>query len=489
MDRITALQEQRKTALAAYDAFIDPLVESGEILTPEQEARKAELKGAVDQIDRRLDELEAEEKRSAAISEVRSTLKQTVEVVSEPTTYGPDSPNSYFADLARSFSPSFRGHYQAIERLQAASHEAAVEMVNATPEKRRRIEAMIREENRDNGNGGADRALKDYRELGRTGRMESRAGMDTTSGSGGSFATPVYFIGEYAPYREAGRAFVDQCNKQDLPAYGMTVYLPHVTGPAGVASQSSQNTAIQETDPTAGYLSANLATEAGQVTVSQQLLDRAGPGFEFDKMVFDQLQRDYAPKVDTYVLTQALANAGTVAYTDTTGFHLNTANATGGFYSKVAGAKAAIRKAAGVVMTPTHLFLTPDRWEFIEGWADGQARPVVVPGYAGPFNAVAAGNQSGSSEAEGDTGFKLASLPVFADLNIPTPTVGNDQAIVGNLNEVYVYEGTPVTRVLPQTQGQNLSVLLQLYSYLAVIPRYPAAIQSIQGSGMASISF
>ena len=493
MSVLPKLLEERDAAQAAYDEFVKPLIESGNALSEEQETRRSELRSGIEKLDARIDEEHAKEQRNAKLAEVRKSIVSApaapVAEVNEPTTYGPDSPNSYFADLARSFSPAFRGHHEAVQRLTKASHEAAWEMVHGKPEARRSIERILKEELRDNGDG-AQRGLVNYRSMGQTGRSELRAGMDTTSASGGSFATPIYFINEYAPYRQPGRPFIDQCNKQPLPSYGMTVYLPHVTAAAGVASQASQNTGVQETDPTAGYLSANLTTEAGEVTVSQQLLDRAGPGFEFDVLVFDQLNRAYAPVVDLFAINAALAGAGTISYTDTTGFHLNTTNGVGGFTSKVAGAKSAIRKAAGTVLPPTHLFLTEDRWEYIEAWADSQGRPVVVPNFAGPYNALAAGSASGDADVvEGRTGYKMAALPVFTDLSLPAPTVGNDQAIVANLDEVYVYEGTPVTRVLPQTLAGNLSVILQMYSYIAAIVRYPSGVQTVAGSGMSAINF
>lgn len=491
------LLESRATAQAKYEEFVTPLIEAGAELTDEQQTQRGALRAAVDNLDARIDEVEAEEKRKTHLAEVRATNGLDAPKggpaleVHEPTTYGKGSPNSYFLDLATvSVGQTNPGYEEARARLQRASHEVAVEMLtNTSPEKRNAIRSMVAEEQRRAGKDSVRDTLKRYEALGQTGRGELRAGMDTGSGSGGSFATPVYQVSEYAPYREAGRAFADACNKQELPAYGMTVYIPHVTGPAGVANQATQNTGVNETDPTAGYLSGNLNTLAGEVTVSQQLLDRVGPGFQFDRMIFDQLNRDYAPKFDAQVLTAALAGAGTVAYTDSTGFHLNVANGTGGFYSKVSGAKSSIRKGAGTFLRPSHLFLDPARWEFISGWGDGQARPVVVPSYAGPFNAVAGGSADGDTSIDGPTGYRLNGLPVFTDANIPTPTAGADQAIVGDLSEVYVFEGAQITRALPQTVGGNLSVLLQLYSYNTTIVRYPLGVQTISGSGMATISF
>lgn len=485
------LLESRDAAQKAFEDFITPLIEAGSSLTEEQETRRSELSAVVASYDDRIDEVHAERERADKLAEVRSRTgigSTGLQAITEATVYGRGSENSYFLDLAHhSQGESDPSYHEARSRLMEASHQVAVDIQTASAEKRAKVRGIIREEKRRAGKDEVRDALKRYDALGSTGRSEIRA-MDTTSTSGGSFATPIYQIQEWAPYNEAGRAFADQCNKQDLPAYGMTVYIPHITQAAEVATVA-QNTALAEQDPTAGYLSGALGITAGQVTVSQALLDRAGPGFQFDEMVFFQLNEDYAPKLDTAVLTQALAGAGVISYTDSTGFHLTVPGGVGGFTSKVSGAKVAIRKGAGVFMKPTHMFCDPSRWEYISAWSDSQGRPVVVPDYAGAFNAVAAGNASGDYAVEGATGYRLNGLGIYEDANIPVPAAGADQAIIGALSQVYVFEGDPVTRAVPQTLAGNLSVLLQLYSYNTTIVRYPTAIQTINGTGMAAITF
>lgn len=406
-------------------------------------------------------------------------------VENEPTTYGPGSPNSYFADFVRAQSPAWSGHFDAVERLLRASHEASKELRNGKKKSRRAIERLIREEHREGNAQRAQEAIERARALGSVGRGELRA-MSSGASSGGSFVTPIYFVAEYAPYRQFGRVFVDQANKQELPDYGMAVYLPALSGPAGVASQT-EGSAVTETDPTAGYLSAALTTEAGEVVVSQQLIDRAGPNFAFDRMVFDQLNRALAASVDPYVVNTALANAGQVSYTGS--FALTAANGASSFYTKVAAAKAATVDAAGTVLPATHLFAIPNRWEYVQAYTDGQARPLVVPSYASPFNATAGGSD-GQPLAEGFTGYRMQGLEVYEDGNIPLiGTANTDQVIVAHMPEVWVWEGTPVPRVIPQTLAQNLQVLLQLYEYITAIVRYPKAVQTINGSAMTPPTF
>lgn len=472
-----------------------------------EQKRVDELVALRDDLDARIKKENKRAKRDDAIAEARKNVEDAetrsdksddgvkAEVTSEPMVYGDGSPYSYFTDLARitaghqwTFDPA------ATERMALWAHQVEREFANDS-EFGKTAGIQLRNQFRTETAVETDRRLREARDRGRAGvdakEMELRTGVTTgggataaaSGGGGAAFVTPVFFVSDYAPYREAGRAFIDQCNKQPLPSYGMTAYMPAVQSKAGVSTQSTEGVGSAEVDPTVGYLTGSLVTKMGNVTVTQQLLDRAGPNFEFDRMVFDQLQRDYNAQVDTYALTTALATAGTVAWNS-------------GSYTlpllvqRVAGAINAIETTNGTVMSPTHVFMQPSRWNFAEAAGiDSQNRPLIVPNQAGPFNAFGSGNQTGAVNYEGDTGYKILGLPVFKDLNIPAPTSGADQVIVANLREVYVYEGPCVTRALPQTLGNNLQVILQLYAYVTEIVRYQAAVQTVTGSQLATIVF
>lgn len=530
------LIEKREAAQSEYDEFINPLIEAGDALTEEQETQRSELRGRITALDGRIDEVHADEQRNARIAKVRTEagLDKPAEdradgvgvdaaVTKEPTIYGEGSPFSYFADFVRAMGGlQWRGHRDAVRRLEQAEHEAAHEMAELERSgkkkdrrKARQIADRLLDEFRYKDPAPAQQAIRDFRAFGQTGWSqvkedrgsarfvptaevvaarrpllgeEVRTGMTTGGSSGGSFVTPVYFVEDYAPYRQFGRTFIDQCHHEPLPDYGISVNIPHLTGPAGVASQT-EGSAVQETDPTAGYLTSTLTTEAGEVTVSQLVLDRAGPGFRFDVMVFDQLRRAYASVVDTFAINQALAGAGSVSYAGTV-FNLVQASGATSFYTRVGLAKVNTITAAGTVLAPTHMFLQPSRWEEIEGWTDVNARPVVLPAKpdAGPWNAVAWGGD-GNAVPEGFTNYKMRDLGIFKDGNIPAPVAGADQVITANMDEVWVFEGQPVPRVLPQTLASNLQVILQLYSYLTEIVRYPLVVQTISGTGMATPTY
>lgn len=494
-DRINALADEFDAAEKRYaevrSAQEKIVTTEGRALTDDEKAERATAKAERDAVADKIEEMRNDRARSRAVAEARRDAgldgaEDDASVKSEPRTYGPGSPNSYFADFVRSQSNQWKGHDEAVMRLAKYATEVASEMRKGSDEGLRARYAVQESRRGANPNDVA----RTVEQLSARADAELRAGMDTGSTSGGSFVTPQYFVSDYAPYRQFGRPFIDACNKQSLPDYGMEVYIPSVSNAAGIASQSSQNTGIDEQDPTALYLSSALNTLAGQVTVSQQLLDRAGPNFAFDKMVFDQLNRAYAAQVDIYVLTQAIATAGTVSATATT-FNApgEAASSSNPFFApyalaKVGQAKAATVNAAGTVLPATHAFFTPTRWEYIANTSDQNGRPFVIPNYAGVFQAIAAGS-AGVPVVEGDTGYTVSGLKVFEDGSIPTQS-GYDQTIVAHMPEVWVWEGDLVPRTIPQTYAQDLSVLLQLYAYVTCIVRYPLAVQAIQWSANVS---
>ena len=515
MSRLKTLQDRREKRQARLDALVDgakDVDDAGEQhdreLTDEEQTRSAKLLSQIDKLDREIrKETRAVEKRAqiaAARSAVTIVEPARSTVVDEPRVYGKRSRNSWFHDqhVLVNSSPLDPRRHDAELRLMEWSHQVERDLANDDHDVVSAIEAQLRSEMRRRGNENVDGAIAEYRSRGRA-ALEQKTGdgvelraittgggaqVSASGGGAAAFVSPVIMINDYAPYREAGRAFVTQLHSIPLPDYGMELALPYVSGPAGVGQQGSEGGAVPETDPTFGYLSGQIGTESGQVTVSQQSIDRTGPGFDFDRMIFDQLGRDYDPKLDAFAISQVLAVATTQAYTGT--FSVSTASGVGGFLGQVNGAIAAINTAAGTFLDPTHLFMLPSRWQFIASWADAQGRQLIVPEQYGPFNAAGTAGGVGSPVIEGYTGFSFAGLPVFKDNNLPLlGTTTTDQAIVGDLSEVYWAEGMAVDRVLPQTLAGNLQVIIQRYGYRGIIVRYPNGVVVINGAAMAAPTF
>jgi hypothetical protein len=507
------LREKRQAASDEANQIVRRFEQRGGTVTDAEEARCKVLFRDIDEFDERIKDEHEKRGKQARLAEARAGIGvgvtshdgTRVSVSGEPMVYGGGADSSFYADgivLSRGdvMAPQYRGAY---ERMMTWSHQVEREVSDGSKfgqVAERQLVEQLRTENADVHR----RAVEEVRSRGRVAAdlkdgVESRAiasgGGTTASASGGgaaAFVTPIFGT-PYIPYREYGRAFADQCFQAPLPDYGLAIYKPQVTGPAGVAQQtetSINSSGVTEVDPTAGYASASLVIVAGEVTLSQVILDRMAPDYRFDVMCEDQLHRDYDPKFDAYVLAQALSGATSQSWTgNSNAFDLTVTSGSGGFYGQVSKAKGAMRKLAGTVLNPTHLFLDPARYEYIAAWSDANGRPMIVPDYAGPFNA--AGNSGdGDAGVEGYSGTRFNGLPVFTDANLPTTTTVNyDQAIVGDLAEVEVYEGAAINRVLPQTSGNKLLTILQRYSYATVLVNYAAAVTSINGSGFSAISY
>jgi hypothetical protein len=492
LDDLVATVEHRGGDLTATDqSKAEKLLEKRKALAKriEEETDRSTRQGMLN-----------EARRQAGLTAV-SDASASMAVLSEPRTYGVGSPNSYYADLYYTNRSSHPSQEMALRRQDEWAHQVEVEIADDS-QFGRRAAKQFREHFRE-AHGADWRAfLTEARSRGRVGLADKGTGMESralTTGGGASasssgggiaaFVTPIFTESDYVPYREFGRSFANECTKRPLPDSGMAIYTPQVTSAAAVSTSYTEGSGVTESDPGQGYISAGLIIVAGEVTTSQAVLDRTGPNFEYDVVIWDQLSRDYTQKFDVYVLTQALTNATSQSYTGT--FKVTATSNVGGLYGQVAQAKATIRTTAGTVLNPNRVIMDPVRWEALAGWADSTGRPIIVPNYAGQFNAVGAGSATGDVGVEGPTGYRFAGLPAITDHNIPTTggTLNQDQVIVADTTQTWVYEGDQIHRVLPQTLGGNLQVIFQQYSYAAVIQRYTPAVVKINGSAMSPPSF
>lgn len=475
---LVEMQERAKAIVAERRGIVDQAVSEQRSLTDEEKTRVEAIDGERSSLMLAIDDRKAQDAEAREQDEARKAAGLDrvgdVRVIREPRTYEQHGENSFLNDLAVAQMPWMPGQSGAQQRLAAHNYETAVEVASGS-EDGRKAERAIRVQDR---SGNAKHTIAELRAMGGAGR-ENRA-LTSGSGSGGAFAPPVYLLDLYAPFRTAGRSFIDALNHQDLPSTGMTIDIPAITAAAGVSTQT-ENTAPTETDPTASLISASVVTKQGNITVSQQLLDRTGPwDGSYDKVMFDQLTRAYNTQVDQYALGAALAGAGssTIAASG-----LNT----GSLYTTIGQAEATIRSTAGVFRNPTAAFMSPQRWGWLSTQVDSENRPLVVPNATnGPMNAVASAAGNGNTGVEGFTSFNTLGLDIYQDANIPVPSVGSDQVIVLDPSAILVFEGNLVPRVLPQTKGDALSVILQVFAYIAVLPLYATAVQSISGAGFTT---
>ena len=369
-----------------------------------------------------------------------------VDILSEPRIYGPANPeNSYWRDLALQAVPAEPGHSEAVTRLRRHADEIEKTAGTSSDEGRR--------------------ALRGIRNVN---RAETRAGMTTGTSSGGTFVTPEYFTNLWATFRAANRSFVNQTTAFPLPEYGLAVHIPSFSSAPTVAQQLGENQAVADAEPTGTDITTPLVTEVGQVSLSQQLHDRGGmDGLSFDMIVQQQLMSQLNAAIDTYVINQALANAGSV--TDAT---FSMAN----FYADLAKGREQMTDTAGVRLMPTHLFTTSDMFSYITRQVDSQNRPIVTP----DSNALV--QAAGDPRWEAWTGIHLpGALQWHTDDNIPV-SGSNTQLIVARPSEIFTFDGEHIAYSFVETNAQELSVVVGLRAYVAAIVRFPKAIASISGA-------
>jgi hypothetical protein len=122
----------------------------------------------------------------------------------------------------------------------------------------------------------------------------------------------------------------------------------------------------------------------------------------------------------------------------------------------------------------------PRRWGWFLSLLDGQQRPLFLPAANGPMNVAGVLSDVASQQVVG----QMHGLPVVTDPNIATTSGGGTEDIIYVLraSDIVLWESGIRARVLPEVKAQNLTVLLQIYNYLAFsAARYPASIVEITG--------
>jgi HK97 family phage major capsid protein len=234
--------------------------------------------------------------RAKSYREIAERHAVAVAVKSEPRVYSPTSRHSWYLDVARTVVPGVEMTGGA-ERLARYSQELAVEAKAGSAEGRRAL-AIASTRARQSGEDAVD---------------SERRAMPSGSTSGGSFVTPQYVVDhQYALFNTYPPSFIEQTTKVPDAGYGMELYVPAFSSASTVAEQVAENSAVSDTSPTASYLSTALVTFAGEVPVSQQFFDRAGP-IGADAVIHAALMQQLETEVNLNVITQVTANAGTVA--------------------------------------------------------------------------------------------------------------------------------------------------------------------------------
>ncbi len=333
----------------------------------------------------------------------------------------------------------------------------------------------------------ADRLRSNNREVG----MESRAlgNTNATGGSAGEFAPPAWILDAYVKLARPGRVTADLFHKEDLPAGVSSVNIPRVATGTTVAIQSTQNTAVSQTDLTTNSLSSGIVTLAGKQVISQQLLDQSGTGGRVDEVVLGDLTGDLARQLGTQVLTGTGVGGqlkGFLTATSSNVLPWTTATPTAtGFYGRLAQLQGAINSTR--FKAPDVIVMHPRRWAWFASFTDSTGRPLVVPS-AGAFNSMAS---AGDDQAVGRVGSVLG-CDVYTDPNIPVNRGGGTEDVVLMFvrDDVWLWEANLRAEAFTSPLADVMGILYRVYNYFAMVPdRYSASLGQLAGSGLVTPAF
>lgn len=472
---ITQLRRQLTDYRNEMAGIIDAAKDNRRNLTPTEVQRFDVLETEITDLKGRIDAVTVEESRQAIAANARNNLglgdgtgTGLGHQVSEHT-YRKGGEHRYFQDLAAAALPGVNpAAYAAADRLTRHAHEMEIDARSAAPD------SLLRR-----SWDSAQRAAGD---------TQSRVGLTTAVGSGGTFLPPSYLLDQFIQFPRQGRVLADLVRKQDLPKGPMAISIPKIQTGTLVASQATQNTTVVEQDLTDAYVTAPVVTWAGEQTVSLQAIEQSA--IPFDEIVLGDLEMDRDRMIEQDVVngsgavghaTGVLTTSGitTVTYTSANPVAM-------GAWPYIGQCKARVFDA---IFRPADIILmTPDRWAWFEIARDTQNRPLVLPMESGPMNA--AGIVNGQLVNGPVLVGKMFGLPVYVTTALPTNLgagTNQDEIVVLSSRDLLLWESAPVARALPQTTGATLSVLLQTYSYGAFMPnRLPGAIANVSGSGLTT---
>ena len=440
------LVKEREVAVSKRDAIVRVAEKAGrEVLSDDEDREFREFVTEIKRIDAELkskDELIAElneenqrrqDLRAGAAIAERATASVKV---TEEATYAKGAPRSYFKDLVN-VSLGRDSDGSSGERLRRHAQDVATDK----------------------------------------GYAEYRTGINTTDGTGGYAVPPAWLMDQYITLARAGRPFANAVVNEALPPGTSSLNIPKILTGTAVLSQATQNTSVQETDLTDTSVQATVQTIAGQQILSRQLLDQSP--ISFDQIVFRDLTAAHAAYLDAQLWTGTGSSGQVVGVNNTSGIStISVSNMGIGYiYGAIANAIQTVHTTR--YLPPDAIFMHPRRWGWLTQVLDTTNRPLVVPAAGGRMNVAATLDKVDSQQIVGE----IQGVPVITDPNIPTNISGNQDAIyVVRTSDLILFEGGLRAEAFPQTYANQLSVLLQISSYVAfTAARYPASVCEITG--------
>jgi HK97 family phage major capsid protein len=303
--------------------------------------------------------------------------------------------------------------------------------------------------------------------------------LSRVDGSGGYAVPPAWLMNQYIELARPGRAFANLVQRQPLPGGTDSINIPKLLTGTSTAIQTADNAPVADVDLTDTFINAPVRTISGQQGVAIQLIDQSP--IAFDDVVFRDLVADHASQTDRQCLSGTGANGQVlgVRLTPNIGSVPASAVTTAGVYSAIANAIQTVHTTR--FLPPEVIVMHPRRWGWFLSLLDGQQRPLFLPAANNPFNAAGILTDVASQQVVG----QMHGLPVVTDPNLETNLgtgTNEDPIYVLRASDIVLWESGVRARVLPETKAANLTVLLQIYNYLAFsAARYPQSVVEITG--------
>lgn len=478
LERLRGLREKAAsevdTLKAARKAITDKVEARGDEELSESEtvdyrAKTAEIKAAQDKVatlTEEIRELTEEIERSGHLDETAAKVaKAQVEVLSEPLTYERGNRNSYFRDLA--------------QVTFGRADEPTKERMN-----RHRDEVEKNAELRKLAKVGPE-----YRDL------------DRTEGTGGYAVPPLWMMRQFIELARPGRAYANLCPQEPLPPGTDSINIPKIaTGTAVDVQQADNNAAnaggaTNEVDLTDTSVRADVKTIWGQQGLSIQLLEQSP--IAFDQIVFRDLTNAYAAALDGQVIGGSGSSGQVTGVRNTSGITTITATAqTSPAATDLTNSQLVYKKIGDAIqrvhtsryLPPEVIVMHPRRWACFLSVFGSDDRPLIVAD-GNAFNQIGTLDAVASQRVVGG----MLGLPVVTDPNLPTnlgTATNQDVVHVLRASDLLLFESSTRARALQETRANNLSILLQLYGYLAFTAgRYPQSVVEIGGTALTPPSF
>ncbi|KDF02195.1 hypothetical protein Y900_025495 [Mycolicibacterium aromaticivorans JS19b1 = JCM 16368] len=345
--------------------------------------------------------------------------------------------------------------------------------------------------NLDHTGEARDRLMRHAREVETAPSYAEYRALDRVDGSGGYAVPPVWLMDQFIEVARPGRAFANLVQRQPLPSGTDSLNIPKLATGTTVAAQNGDNTAISETDLTDTFVNAPVRTIAGGQSVAVQLIDQSPVAF--DDMVFRDLTAAHAAQTNQYVILGSGSNGQILGVHNTPGIGNVTPTGSGTDVAKVYRALANAIQQVHVTrfLPPEVIVMHPARWGWLLAQLDQNDRPLFLPNANIPQNAGGLLDAVASQQVVGN----VQGLPVVTDPSIPTTlgavgtTPGTEDAVyVMRASDLVLWESGIRARALPEIKANTLTVLLQIYGYLAfTAARYPQSVVEI--TGLPAITF